>query len=244
MYFNAQVSHIINRNRRKKRRSSSTITTSTEELIRRKSGSGKSTKMAKQDECRPLLNDGSETKRMSPPPAYQSNGPNYGSCSGPKNPLDEGIDMQAGDPLSRPLDYGRIHLAASENGKFREVNPIYGDYEKDPSYLMPYSGEFNYSQHQPDPLKCKPSSSKSCSSSENLDLESCDNVDVDTDWSDNTLIKVIMFPFTLVFFLTLPKPTRYCFVLTFISSICWIACLSYFIVWMVTLVGQFLLHTI
>lgn len=62
--------------------------------------------------------------------------------------------------------------------------------------------------------------------------------DIDTDWTDNSFIQFILFPFRILFFLTLPKPSRFCFVITFGSSIIWIAFLTYFIVWMVTLIGQ------
>ena len=58
-------------------------------------------------------------------------------------------------------------------------------------------------------------------------------------WVDNTIIKLLMLPFWLPICLTLPKPSKYCFVLTFMSSIIWIAGLTYLIVWMVTVVGMF-----
>lgn len=58
-------------------------------------------------------------------------------------------------------------------------------------------------------------------------------------WAEsNIFIKVLMFPALLLFKITLPKPTKYCFILTFIISIVWISGLTYISVWMVNIIGM------
>ncbi|XP_054162877.1 sodium/potassium/calcium exchanger 5-like isoform X2 [Oppia nitens] len=57
------------------------------------------------------------------------------------------------------------------------------------------------------------------------------------DWTDHWLIRTLLFPMTVLFAITLPKATKYCFVVTFLMSIVWIAALTYVVVWMTTVVG-------
>ena len=64
------------------------------------------------------------------------------------------------------------------------------------------------------------------------------SVDEDNWVESNIFFKVLMFPAMLVFKLTLPKPTKYCFVLTFAISIVWISVLTYAAVWLVTIIGM------
>nr|XP_027194883.1 sodium/potassium/calcium exchanger 5-like [Dermatophagoides pteronyssinus] len=109
------------------------------------------------------------------------------------------------------VDLSKIHLTLAENGRFKEIQ-----------------SDENRSQ----------SSGKQQSRTEIIDLEQqLIDDEIDTDWSSHPFIRFILIPFKIIFFITLPKPTRFCFVITFVSSIIWIACLTYFIVWMVTLVG-------
>ena len=62
--------------------------------------------------------------------------------------------------------------------------------------------------------------------------------DVEADWTDTCFMQTILFPFTILFKITLPKPTKFCFVITFCMSIVWIALLTYVVVWMTTIVGK------
>lgn len=229
MYFNAQVSHLFkqSQSKRLKRRSSS----SAESEYPRSKETKSNRPSLDMSESRPLLVSEAKasSKRLSPPPAYQSNGSTY--LQGNIGTLKGAANQDESDSL-QPIDYSRIQLAMSDNGKYKEI-PQY----KSENYLLEYNSEHHYNNAENVPQKT--ASSKSSRTS-NEDCESYENMEIDTDWSDNIVIKVIMFPFTIIFFLTLPKPTQYCFVLTFISSICWIACITYFIVWMVTLVGKYL----
>ncbi|CAG2173639.1 unnamed protein product [Oppiella nova] len=63
-------------------------------------------------------------------------------------------------------------------------------------------------------------------------------VEDEADWIEsNVFCKWFLFPMTLLFKITLPKPTKWCFVITFIVSIIWIGSLTYICVWMVTIIG-------
>ena len=58
------------------------------------------------------------------------------------------------------------------------------------------------------------------------------------DWTDNNCFcKWFLMPLKLLFKLTVPKPTKYCFAITFTVSIIWIIGLTYLSVWMVTTIG-------
>lgn len=58
------------------------------------------------------------------------------------------------------------------------------------------------------------------------------------DWTDNNCFcKWFLMPLKLLFKLTVPKPTKYCFAITFTVSIIWIVGLTYLSVWMVTTIG-------
>jgi len=70
------------------------------------------------------------------------------------------------------------------------------------------------------------------------DLEKENEEDLDDDWTDSCFMRYLLLPMIILFKITLPKPTKYCFVMTFIMSIVWIALLTYVTVWMVTLIGE------
>ena len=58
------------------------------------------------------------------------------------------------------------------------------------------------------------------------------------DWTDNNCFcKWLLMPLKLLFRITIPKPTKYCFAITFTVSIIWIVGLTYLSVWMVTTIG-------
>ena len=58
------------------------------------------------------------------------------------------------------------------------------------------------------------------------------------DWTDNNCFcKWFLMPLKLLFKITVPKPTKYCFAITFTVSIIWIVGLTYLSVWMVTTIG-------
>jgi hypothetical protein len=59
------------------------------------------------------------------------------------------------------------------------------------------------------------------------------------DWIEgNCFFKYLLFPLNLLFKLTLPKPNKFCFVITFTMSVVWIGSLTYVCVWMVTIIGK------
>ena len=65
------------------------------------------------------------------------------------------------------------------------------------------------------------------------------DIEDETDWIEsNTFCKYFLFPLTLLFKITLPKPTRCSFMFTFCISIIWIGALTYVCVWMVTIIGK------
>jgi len=70
------------------------------------------------------------------------------------------------------------------------------------------------------------------------DLEKENDDDLDEDWTDTCFMTYLLLPMKILFKITLPKPTKYCFVITFIMSVVWIALLTYVTVWMVTLIGE------
>jgi hypothetical protein len=70
------------------------------------------------------------------------------------------------------------------------------------------------------------------------DLEKENDDDLIEDWTDGCFMRYLLLPMNILFKITLPKPTKYCFVMTFIMSVVWIALLTYVTVWMVTLVGE------
>lgn len=64
----------------------------------------------------------------------------------------------------------------------------------------------------------------------------------DGDWlDDNCFFKYLLLPVTLLFRLTLPKPSKFCFVVTFIVSIAWIGLFTWVCIWMVTLISKLML---
>lgn len=66
-----------------------------------------------------------------------------------------------------------------------------------------------------------------------------DESDGDEEWIEkNKFFKCLMFPVNLLFRVTLPKPTKFCFFMTFIISVLWIGALTYVCVWMVTIIGN------
>ena len=68
-------------------------------------------------------------------------------------------------------------------------------------------------------------------------IDKDDDEDED-DWTDNNCFcKWLSMPLKLLFKVTVPKPTKYCFVITFTVSIIWVIGLTYLSVWMVTTIG-------
>ncbi len=64
-------------------------------------------------------------------------------------------------------------------------------------------------------------------------------IEEEQDWVESSmLMKVLMFPALILFKITLPKATKYCFILTFIVSILWISVLTYAAVWLVQIIGK------
>ncbi|XP_046919670.2 sodium/potassium/calcium exchanger 5 isoform X2 [Dermatophagoides farinae] len=217
MYFNAQISHVVGKSEKFRRHSSSSSSSDPylngdvdEKSSRQQRRKTIDLGVNATNESQPLLLTDDSVKRLSPPPAYQSGGSTYVSQQQQINPS---------TATNEQLDLSKIHLTLSENGKFKEV-------KSGGNRRMSQSITTNRKQ-----------------SSEIIDLEqqsidgSGDDDETDADWSGHPFIQFLLFPFKIIFFITLPKPTRFCFVITFVSSIMWIACLTYFIVWMVTLVG-------
>ena len=65
------------------------------------------------------------------------------------------------------------------------------------------------------------------------------DIEDETDWIEsNTFCKYFLFPLTLLFRITLPKPTKCSFMFTFTLSVVWIGALTYVCVWMVTIIGR------
>ncbi|XP_017480341.1 PREDICTED: sodium/potassium/calcium exchanger 5-like [Rhagoletis zephyria] len=161
-----------------------------------------------------------------------------------------------------PLDYSKIQLTPSSNGKFKEIHSVSPssssngtpspepdlDYEAIHQALSTtkrgkraYDVEGNHHLLTADRRPTGRPGTHSPhrhgdASDEPLLLEFQPNGE-GADWTDNAIIRILLFPFTVLFCMTLPKPSRFCFVFTFLSSIMWIALLTYLIVWMVTLVG-------
>lgn len=162
-----------------------------------------------------------------------------------------------------PLDYSKIQLTPSSNGKFKEIHSVSPssssngtpspepdlDYEAIHQALSTtkrgkraYDVEGNHHLLTADRRPTGRPGTHSPhrhgdASDEPLLLEFQPNGE-GADWTDNAIIRILLFPFTVLFCMTLPKPSRFCFVFTFLSSIMWIALLTYLIVWMVTLVGK------
>lgn len=62
----------------------------------------------------------------------------------------------------------------------------------------------------------------------------------DENWIEgNAFIKYLLLPMTILFKITLPKPTKLLFIITFGMSVVWIGLLTYICVWMVTIIGKF-----
>ena len=65
-----------------------------------------------------------------------------------------------------------------------------------------------------------------------------DDDDDDDDWTyNNCFCKWISMPLRLLFKVTVPRPTKCCFAISFTVSIMWIIGLTYLSVWMVTTIG-------
>lgn len=54
----------------------------------------------------------------------------------------------------------------------------------------------------------------------------------------NCFVKWLMFPVTLLYKITIPKPTGCCFPITFVMSIFYISVLTYLAVWIVNTIGK------
>ena len=113
-------------------------------------------------------------------------------------------------------DYSKIELTKAENGKYKEVRSgsggSGGSKSSGETQLYPKLFTEEEKVHQKE-----------------QEIE---------DWMDNWVMKIILFPFTVLFTITLPKPTKSCYIITFIMSIVWIAVLTYVVVWMTTIVGK------
>lgn len=234
MYFNAQISHVVNNSQQipKYKHNGNTNSNQMDKLtstgtVMTNQRTGSSTTVPKDtsrhmtttndilknnccfvdsnDETRPLLLTDYSVKRLSPPPAYADNSTEQFNNI-PKRQLPH---------RSKSLSIDPLELAKIRLQKQNEIRILSEKSALNKNNLIPMSMDDNL-----------------------IDIEDDINPDdLDTDWSDNTIIKFLLFPFTLIFLITLPKPTRFCFVMTFVCSIVWIASLTYFIVWMVTLVG-------
>ena len=67
-----------------------------------------------------------------------------------------------------------------------------------------------------------------------------ESIDDDENWIEgNAFIKYLLLPMTILFKITLPKPTKFLFIITFGMSVVWIGLLTYICVWMVTIIGKF-----
>lgn len=214
-------------------------------------------------EEQPLLLKQSDPSRISPPPAYQATGQTHhqnhhhhrvhskpnrsrnqtNSLLIPSAPQSTALDLVV------PIDYSKIQLTPSANGKFKEIHSLSPssngtpspepdlDYEAIHQALSTAKrGKVYVDVEGNSPQNGK---SKRALRRPNGDATYEPLLDSnDSDWTDNIILKIILFPFTMLFCLTLPKPSQFCFVFTFLSSILWIAFLTYLIVWMVTLVGK------
>ncbi|CAG2113953.1 unnamed protein product, partial [Medioppia subpectinata] len=79
---------------------------------------------------------------------------------------------------------------------------------------------------------------RSRSASQKRILLSETELEEEEDWIESScFFKWLLFPMTLLFKITLPKPTKLCFIITFLISIVWIGSLTYVCVWMVTIIG-------
>lgn len=58
------------------------------------------------------------------------------------------------------------------------------------------------------------------------------------EFTDYPVMKCLCFPLLIIFRITIPKPTKYCFFFTFGLAIAWISALTYLCVWMVTVIGR------
>ncbi len=65
-----------------------------------------------------------------------------------------------------------------------------------------------------------------------------DDDDDGDEWMDSCFIKYPLLPTILLFKITLPKPSKRCFVITFIMCIVWVGLFTYVSVWMVTIIGK------
>lgn len=221
-------------------------------------------------EGQPLLLKQSDPSRISPPPAYQATGqthhhnhhhhrvhskPNRSNRSPnrSRNPTSSMLIPSAPQSttldLVVPIDYSKIQLTPSANGKFKEINSVSPssngtpspepdlDYEAIHQALSTAKREKVYVDVEGNgPLNVKSKKKLRRNPSRDATYEPMLDSN-DSDWTDNIILKIILFPFTMLFCITLPKPSQFCFVFTFLSSILWIAFLTYLIVWMVTLVG-------
>ncbi|CAG2100284.1 unnamed protein product [Medioppia subpectinata] len=117
---------------------------------------------------------------------------------------------------NRLEDYSKIELMKTPNGKYNEIKS---------------NGTKHHNQSQNIESNLYPK------------LSPANNEEVvkpeedDSEWTDHWIIKTILLPMNILFILTLPKATKFCFVITFIMSIVWIAVLTYVAVWMTTVVG-------
>ena len=112
-------------------------------------------------------------------------------------------------------DYSKIELMKTQNGKYKEIRT--GSQNNGTNGNTKVESNLYPNLHKKEEKKIEP--------------------EVDSDWTDNCFMQTLLFPFRILFAITLPKPTKFCFIITFVMSIVWIALLTYVVVWMTTIVG-------
>ena len=120
-------------------------------------------------------------------------------------------------------DYSKIELMKTQNGKYKEIKN--GSQNSDTNGIPETQNNLYPKLYQTNPEQQKPKPKEP------------QEMEVDADWTDTCFMRTLLFPFIILFKITLPKPTKFCFVITFVMSIVWIALLTYVVVWMTTVVG-------
>ncbi|KAJ6215923.1 hypothetical protein RDWZM_010423 [Blomia tropicalis] len=263
MYFNAQVSRLIRRSNSGSNSSiSSKISSKRTDCCCccRSTLFNQDEKSLKSVSCNKPISS-STKNRISPPPAYQATGQTFHQRK--SDSIDDGTIMPTA-PLDPQIDYSTIHLTMQSNGRYRELKPSSSSpppsqsnesISSSPEPDVPIHFNLNppCSMNETTKMMRPPPSSTTIiddmnydyecnrhgkrSAYEKIDDEYIDDDDDDDDWTQNIIIRFLLFPFRIIFCFTLPPPSPCCFALTFISSIAWISALTYLIVWMVTLIG-------
>lgn len=278
MYFNAQIASIVQKDLKKYPQNYSSGSASSVNEPKSVSKQCKSKKCCCRTpsidfscseselpfEGQPLLLKQSDPSRISPPPAYQATGQTHrhhhhrvhSKPNRSRNQTDllliPSAPQSATLDLVVPIDYSKIQLTPTANGKFKEIHSLSPSSNGTPSPEPDLDYEaihqalstakrgkvyVDVEGNGPPNGKSKRALRRNPGGVATYEPLLDSN---DSDWTDNIILKIILFPFTMLFCITLPKPSRFCFVFTFLSSILWIAFLTYLIVWMVTLVGKWM----